>query len=153
MSKENVSAALDTFCKQVLGIPMVELDEGGLRCLQFTEDLIVNVQYAEVTDSLLLYSNLGELPGSASPDLLREMLEANFFWRETGGATLSIQPDSKMVMLAYEEPAEATTPERFEEVLKDFAESANSWQQVLSRESTPSHAPGRNVLVSGTRIA
>ena len=145
MSKKNVSEALRRFGESV-DIPFIELDDTGMRCIQFTDELMVNIQYNESSDALLLYAHVGTLAEDAPPSLLRMLLEANVFWQETAGATLSVDSSDGEVMLAYQEPAEATTPERFETLLKNFADAAHIWQQTILRESESAASEVESVL-------
>jgi len=82
------TTALTDFGK-LIGIPDLEFDEHGYCCL-FIDDVTLNLEYDSDSGHLLVYAHMGLLPDVPSLGMYEMLLEANFFCRDTAGATLGI---------------------------------------------------------------
>jgi len=105
-------ALLDEFGRTA-GLGRVALNDEGVCRLVLDEDLTVDVEVApeasRAAGSFFLHAVAGRLPaGDGDPGLLKELLAANLFGRDTGGATLALDPDLGEVVLLRELGAEAT---------------------------------------------
>lgn len=71
-------------------IENLQLNEQGILALSIGDGLSVHMQAIDDTDTLVFYAAVVEMSDSIGTDLLISMLQANRFWHETGGATLSL---------------------------------------------------------------
>ena len=82
-------------------------------------------------DSVLMMADLGAPPPERLERLLRTLLEANDLFRDTGGATFSLNPATGNVRLqrhyAYDALAEAGPDKAF----FAFADVATAWAQIV----------------------
>ena len=72
-----------------IGIPNLEFDEDNYCCLLFDE-ITINLETEAETGQIVFSSPLGNIPKDADQAFFEMLLEANFFYRETGGASLGI---------------------------------------------------------------
>lgn len=75
-----------------VGVDGAELDYSGMAAFEIEQGIIVNFQAQSSPPALTLFAVVSSLPAGAPAGLLRDMLEANLLWGDTGGATLSLQP-------------------------------------------------------------
>ena len=87
---------------------------------------------AERCESLTLFSYLGSLPENNRESVLLNLLEADFAKHLTGGATLSIEPSSKAVVLTHELVADGLTLASAKSALEEFTKAALDWKNVLT---------------------
>ena len=90
-----------------LGLPALTLDAQGLRSIALDHQHVIHVQADPRTQDVVLYAVAGQLPPGAG--MAETLLRANRFWRGTGGATLSLD-DNARVILARRLSAVALTP-------------------------------------------
>ena len=114
-----------------IGITDFALDAQGYACLQIDE-LRINLEHVEHTDTLLLYAVMGTLPPAPNAALYAQLLEANFFFNGTGGATLGLDKDAGMVVLTQALDCTGKTLEMFERCLDSFVNAAQQWSQTLT---------------------
>ena len=78
---------------------------------------------------------VGSLAGVSDPDgFLRQALEGNRFWSETGGATLSLGEDETLYLTARYEDAQFAAETAVGTVLSAFAEALSTWRNRLAIE-------------------
>lgn len=126
---------LHSFGKSV-GIPDLCPDANGYCCLSFDEEFI-HMEYNDVTHQLFLSSNVGSLPAGDRTRLYESLLEANYFFRNTKGATLSIDIPSEHVVLVYQTPIESLDDHRFECLIENFLTVTEEWRSKIADEITP----------------
>jgi len=84
------------------------------------------------SETLKLFTYLGSLPENNRESVLLNLLEADFAKHRTGGATLSIEPSSKAVVLMHELVAEGLTLASLKSALEEFTKAALHWKDVLT---------------------
>ncbi len=84
------------------------------------------------SEALRLFTYLGSLPEKNRESVLLSLLEADFAKHRTGGATLSIEPRSKAVVLMHELFAEGLTLASAKSALEEFTKAALHWKNVLT---------------------
>ncbi len=132
MSKELMTNLFRQF-GQTIGLPELTPDNDGYCCLSFDE-LVVHFQAdAQEDDTLLMFSRLGEIDDEEPSALYRDLLAANLFWGGTAGATLGVEPDTKMVVLATKLSLRTLDNVHFEELLKNFIDVAEQWQKKIAQ--------------------
>ena len=123
---------LDGFGK-TLTVGALTLDERTSSCvLIFDEQLVINIEYDEQTQRLVLSSYLHELPATGAEPLLRELLAANLYWHRTNGATLCLEEGTGGVMQNF-----ATQAERWTRRLAQAAQALQPQAEPLARPGTP----------------
>lgn len=116
-----------------LGLDGLSLDESGYCCLSFDE-VVVNIESVGESSLVLLYSSLGALPADAGPEVYRRLLDANYFFQGTGGATIGL--DTGMGAVAITRVVEAAGMEvlDWEAAIKAFVDAAEHGAGLLSAE-------------------
>jgi hypothetical protein len=138
-------ALLDEFGRTA-GLGRVALNDEGVCRLVLDEDLTVDVEVApeasRAAGSFFLHAVAGRLPaGDGDPGLLKELLAANLFGRDTGGATLALDPDLGEVVLLRELGAEATDYGTFAAALERFVNALDRWRGRLAKGAAPAAGP------------
>lgn len=105
-------------------------DHSDLVTLVFEDDITIGLSPAG-PDSLTLYAHLGDLPVDAT-DVAEQLLAANLFWRDTEGATLSLEPYSRGVYLARAVSAsQLPDVHTLEAMVNSFVELVARWRALL----------------------
>jgi len=127
------------FGKKV-GLDYLKPNEDGL-CEIDTDFATVNIQYVEETEMVLLTGLVRPVEDEPSPKFLRSLLEANFMFQRTHGATLSIDPDSNAVMLVRFERLSDLDCDRFALIVRRFLEAMQEW---MKKEDDPKEESSSN---------
>jgi hypothetical protein len=127
--KENLELFLRELGETV-GIPELALDEEDSCVLSFDE-IVVNMQYVEADDGLIMFSNLGRVPEENRVDLFEEMLEANFSGTIQGGAELFYVKETDSAGLIFRTRVSDIRPGRFEGMMEKFVNLAEAWIKRL----------------------
>ena len=111
-----------------LGLGQAPADSDGVSVLSFDEvDVLLSVD----EQAIVIFSRVGEAPAD-SPAFLEALLAANLFWQDSGGATLSLEPFSRAVILARRLAfAELGSVDQLELELESFAQSAVTWLRSI----------------------
>ena len=75
------------------------LDEDDFVCFTTAGGVLINIDYFEDSESLVLYTTIGEIFDATRLSVYDELLKANFFWELSGGATLSVNPAGTHALL------------------------------------------------------
>ena len=112
-----------------IGIPGLALPADGALRLDFDEGLEVHIDHLD--DKVVLYSQVGSVEEGAH-EKLESLLSANLMWRDTDGATLSMDPYSRAAILAKSYSAqELDTVYRLTTALDQFCHLTQSWQKAM----------------------
>ena len=111
-----------------LGLRQPAADSDGVSVLSFDEvDVLLSVE----EQAVVFFARVGEAPGD-SPAFLEALLAANLFWQESAGATLSLEPFSRSVILARRLVlAEIGSVDQLELQVEAFAQSAVTWTRSI----------------------
>ena len=77
-------------------------------------------------------ATLGGVPDEVRAAVFTELLAANFYWKETFGATLSWNSDLEEVVLIYPLPLVGATSESVETIFTRFLELQAVWSDRLA---------------------
>ena len=114
------------------GIAPLTLDDSDCCALRFGEELTVTFRWLPEDERLVMFTLLDALPLEGRAARLTELLRANFFWKGTGDATLSIDnSEPPRVLLAQRIEARHTTAVEFVQAVEWFVDSAGTWRQQL----------------------
>ncbi len=127
---ENIKLAIEELGART-GLEM-SLDENGSCTLELADGRVVVLQLRENLDELDLVALLGEVPDDLRADVFTRLLAANYYWRETLGATLSWNPEMEQVVLAYPFPLANATIDTLDSIFKRFLELQAAWKDRLA---------------------
>jgi hypothetical protein len=118
-----------------VGIPDLALDEAHCCTLAF-DSVVVNFELDESSEQLFLYASLGPMPAAGSR-VYEQLLEGNLLWKDTGGATLSLDREGGRVMLHQGLPAARLSEVDFKAAVEQFVNVAEAWTQRVSKGAAP----------------
>ena len=125
MGRKELDGLVSDLGKEI-GIPDLALDEESYGCL-FVDDVALNLEYDEEGNRLLLYTRLGEAPERGRESFYETLLDANLFWKGTGGATIGLDKETGGVLLAYGFDLDGTSLADFKTVVENFVNIAETW--------------------------
>ena len=117
---------------KTLGIDTLTLDENGCCCLLF-DDIVVNFEATPESEQLFLYTRLGSIPDKDKEAFFAALLEGNYFYRTTGGATLGVDQKSNSVVMAYQTFYTHLDVRRFSQIVENFVNIASFWLKKLQQ--------------------
>lgn len=129
-------------------------DQSDLVTLTFEGNITIGLSPAQ-PDALTLYAHLGDLPQDAA-QAAEHLLAANLFWRDTQGATLSLEPYSRGVYLARSvTSSQLPDVQALEEMVNAFAELVARWQVALPSlcEAPAGDRPPADHLIGSAHLA
>lgn len=151
MSQEKWQILLQEF-SQHIELDGLTPDEQGNYLLVFDDTISLNLHYNEDNGMLTLYAPLLEIPEDRIAELCPRLLQANLFWQGTAGATLGMDSENRLVILALQRPLETLDMARLETLLQSLVSSAEYWLDELgktpnlSKKDTPAALPNQPIL-------
>lgn len=110
-------------------------------CTLFFDDLPLTLQYLPENDCLLLFSSLGKLPDKGREAFCLKLLEANHFFNDTAGATLSAHAGSGLVGLHQVVPMRMLDEAQFLQLLETYMNTAERWARACTGSDARKAAP------------
>ncbi|MEM9044408.1 MAG: type III secretion system chaperone [Pseudomonadota bacterium] len=98
MAREDIGDLIAKLGAEI-GFPDLALDEGGFVAIVNDDTTVLNIDYYEEEQAIVMYATVAELTDETRFDIYEEMLMANFMWKETLGATLCISPTTEHALL------------------------------------------------------
>lgn len=95
------------------------------------DDFQVMFHYAETRSLVLMVGELGELPPENGDFAQKQLLEANYLFLKTSGATLCLNPENARVTLCRTEPLEWLDVERFSKLVDGFVNDMSVWTGLI----------------------
>ncbi|NJN48094.1 MAG: type III secretion system chaperone [Candidatus Competibacteraceae bacterium] len=130
MSKSHMQHLTDEL-GDAIGLPDLALDEKDFVCIVSEDGVVLNLDYFEDEDTLVMYTTVGEIPDDKRLKLYQEMLRANFFWETTAGATLCLDPEIDLALLmANVTVADMSLPQLMN-ILDHFTKLAWAWSDRI----------------------
>ena len=126
----------------------LEPDADGV-CAFEADGLAVSIHDLPEVGAVALVGDLGEPPPERLESLYEALLGANHLFRDTGGATLSRDPDSGHLALCRALPTKALDADAFYDVIERFVSSAQVWARVV-RDYRPPSADAASAAPFGT---
>lgn len=113
-----------------IGLPGLILPSDGALTLDFEDDLQIHLD--QLDEKLVIFSQIGLL-GDGEQDKLEMLLSANLMWRDTDGATLSMDPYSRAVILAKNYSShDIDSVYKLSVTLDQFCHLTQTWRQALA---------------------
>lgn len=134
----DISSLIALFGEQA-GTPL-SLNQGGTLALAFDNDLTINLEHDASQDVLHLYAIVGQEPADlvARPAFYRQLLVANVFGHDTGGASLGVDDLSGEVLLTVRLPLGGTDVTVLRDAVRSMVAVAAGWRERLA---APAEAP------------
>ncbi|WP_142848255.1 type III secretion system chaperone [Telmatospirillum sp. J64-1] len=151
----SVTGRLSTLLAQfgeAMGIPGLTFDQNRNCCLVFDRQILVNIAHQERLNRVVLFSYLGRTPQNVAGRSLLPLLEGNFFWQGTDGATLSIEAASRSIVLMRELPTDKLDLPLLQEGVERFVNVAEHWIGRLRCEDDDDDRPNERHRPLGMRV-
>ena len=118
---------------QARHISDLSFDEEGGCVLVDEQDRVIHLQIDQTSNRLLALSALGALPAPAHcrPEVLYDILAANFCWSGSCGGTLAVEPGSGEAVIQYALPLADADAAAFSSFMDEFAQLAIYWRERL----------------------
>ena len=110
------------------------LDETGACPLELADGRVMLLQERADLDELDFVATLGPVPENIRAEIFTDLLSANFYWRDTFGATLSWNEDIGEVVLTYPLPLANATPQSIETIFTRFIDLQAAWAERLAKK-------------------
>ena len=110
-----------------IGMPELELDEEN-RCNLTFDEVAVSFELSPDEASVYLYSYLGDVAGNDSKAVFAALLDANYLFRGTLGATMGVDEVSGRVVIIRSEDLSTLRLSRFQSLVEEFVNLAELWQ-------------------------
>lgn len=109
-----------------------------------TEKYELNLQFIPASGKIIAFSQVTELPESASKAVYRELLAAGLFGQETAGGNFAIESTTNAVIYSYlfDFDPETTQADAFVDTLDKIIELVDMWnERILHTLETSSDEP------------
>lgn len=128
----DISSLIALFGEQA-GTPLT-LTEGGTLALAFDRDLTLNLEHDASQDVLHLYAIVGQEPTDHArrAAFYRQLLTANVFGHDTGGAALGVDDLSGEVLLTWRLPLAGAEVSVLRDAVQSMVSTAASWRDRLA---------------------
>lgn len=141
MSKgQETMNALLTALSGVVGEKLV-LEDDGVCQLGTDDGGVINIGYNDKNENVVLFAPIGSLRDENRENAMEVMLQANHFWSETGGATLSLSEDGYAAIIAYQVPVAEIHHDEFISLVEWFFNTSSEWRQRLENQMKYSSPP------------
>ena len=114
-----------------IGMPELELDEEN-RCNLMFDEVAVSFELSPDEASVFLYSYLGDVVSNNSRAVFAALLDANYLFRGTMGATMGVDGASGRVVMIRSEDLSTLRLSRFQSLVEEFVNLAELWQNRLA---------------------
>ena len=111
-----------------IGISL-SLEDGA--CAFEADGSLITVNDLPEIGAIALSGDLGEPPPERLEALYRTLLEANHLFRETAGATISLDPDAGRFALCKSLPAALLDQDSFFGEVERFVNAVESWSRLI----------------------
>ncbi|MBY4599475.1 CesT family type III secretion system chaperone [bacterium BD-1] len=108
------------------------------------DDITVSIYYEgdESIGEVVCFSMLGKPDAADLPKVSQVLLEANYLWAGTGGATLGMSPEDQKIMCAVRLQIDGLTGESLASTIDAFVDTASFWKRWIAGEVESKPAPG-----------
>jgi hypothetical protein len=114
-----------------LGAPEMAADDEGYVGLTF-DGVETHLQYDAERDEVVAFTRLVEVDAERAAEVYGMLLGANMFWQGTGGATLSVEPDSGMAFMADRRSLASLSVEELNDWIEPFLDMAAMWRKRIT---------------------
>ncbi|ELR67243.1 hypothetical protein C942_02752 [Photobacterium marinum] len=118
------------FC-QDYGIDLIEPNEEGIVTLAINQDT-VRLHLQEHNGNLVIFSQIATLSEETTAEQLKQILSANYFWLGTKGFTISLAPETDMLIASRQDALVAVQYEGFAAIIEAAVEVVEHWRKVIA---------------------
>ncbi|MFI0348300.1 MAG: type III secretion system chaperone [Chthoniobacterales bacterium] len=118
-----------------IGLTGLSANSYGFCSLRFDDRLTIDLECNEEQEKLIISSLIGTMITEQKEKFFSELLEANLLWGGTGGATIGVDPATLAVFICYQERLAGMEFSRFQELIKEFSDTALFWNQRLVKNT------------------
>jgi hypothetical protein len=133
--KGEVNRLLSELAK-VLNLSSLALDTNNHCLILFDDKIVLNLELDEQEGALIIYSYVSVVPFVAKELILEILLEANFFWKVSNGATFSIDKQTQTLILQKKIFLPLRESGRFEDDLALFMDVVDAWMKRIDEICT-----------------
>jgi len=138
--RERVVGLVERFAEST-GVPGLALGPEGVATFRFRGELEFNIEHAEESAVVFFYSPIAFAPkGRDREQTLAGFLTQNFLGKGTGGATISLDPETDEVFLHATFLVDGLTDERFRNGIENFLQVASRLKDHLEGRHSESAA-------------
>jgi len=113
-----------------IGVGPLALGEDGACSLSFADGAEVHIRPDDDDpNSCVLVSACGGLPDAGRAAFLRQLLEANFFHRDTGDGVIALEPALDEALLVQRLRIDLLDGEKFAEAVTAFLDYQERWSR------------------------
>lgn len=94
--------------------------------------VVISRERREGQDSIVLHSELGEVPAEREVEVYRVLLEANLMWSGTGEATIGVNSATRQAVVCYRLETKDLEGPAFVAVVAAFVQLAGGWREVVA---------------------
>jgi len=110
----------------------IVLDENRACTLELADGRVMLLQERSDLNELDFVATLGPVPNEIRAEVFTELLSANFYWKETFGATISWNADLEEAVIIYPLALADATPESVETIFARFLDLQDTWSHRLA---------------------
>jgi len=118
----------------------VEFDENGACTLPLGDERVLHLQFREELGELVFVAILGTVPEELRGLVFTRLLAADYYWKDTLGATLSWHGELEQVVLAYPLKVESVDEAKLIGTLDRFVDLQAAWAERLQSELASAEA-------------
>ena len=108
------------------------LDSKSQCFLMFDDTMLVEIEYKKDEKMFIFKGNLGTKNEIKAQKIYPQLLEANFCWEKTNGATFGLQQYSEKILLTQSFPLDSCDYSYFNKALEFFVNTFEYWLKNLS---------------------
>lgn len=135
-----------------MDVPELRLDEHGCARLRIDDAIDVNFEASGGSHLLHVYSTLGPVPTHDREHCFEQLLGANLFGADTGGATLAIDAEFNEIVLCTDIGNHGWTAELIMSRLQRFIDAALAWQERFAARQAEAAADESVAVSAGAPV-
>ncbi|MDR0418461.1 MAG: type III secretion system chaperone [Puniceicoccales bacterium] len=116
---------------KVLDLSSLALDENNHCLILFDDKIVLNLELNEATGALIVYSYISIVPFAGKELILEFLLEANFFWKISHGATFAIDKQTQTLVLQQSFFVPLIQSDSFQDELGIFVDVVEAWMKRI----------------------
>lgn len=101
-------------------------------CSLAVDEMLVTILYLPEIDAITLSGDLGEPPPERLEGLYKTLLQVQYLFRGTGGATISLNPETDRFALCEALPLRALDTDAFCAKFETFANTLESFTRLIA---------------------
>jgi hypothetical protein len=130
------------------GLPGLATEENGVCILVFDGYLNVNLMADPRGSDLIAWSTVGELPAEGAEDVLRALMRANLFWRDTDGGVVGLMDEGDSVVFSLRRPLEGMDVPYLRALIETVVLRSEQFRSVLNGTPAATSEIGEEEMAS-----